>query len=271
MDSQPYKLVCNSELALISRRLGEAWGSWCEHWLLGAKPDSVVCVSADQDRNTLHGLGRRWRRFAGAQGTEFRVAVDDMLPGPLAGLAFGSWVPRFEALKSGPSGLLADLIDVMLGDLAVRVFRAAGQSMASVEELEQDVSEPDATVWKRGSGAVSATIAIGGEPLHALLSEPMVRAMVRELPPPLKPREAPSPRRACLGAQKVQLELWTGETQIELGMLESLAPGDVILLDLKISEPFRLAVDGNLGNRSAHLGRSGERKALQLLPANRIQ
>jgi flagellar motor switch protein FliM len=113
------------------------------------------------------------------------------------------------------------------------------------------------------------TVAIGGEPLHALLSEPMVRAMVRELLPPVKPREAPSPRRACLGAQKVQVELWTGEARIELGMLESLAPGDVILLDLKISEPFRLAVNGKLSLRDAHLGCSGERKALRVLPANR--
>ncbi len=159
----------------------------------------------------------------------------------------------------------------MLGDLAVRVFQAAGQSIASAEQLEQDVSEPEPRAWKRGSGVVSVAVVIGGEPLHALLSEPMVRAMARDLPPPVRPREAPSPRRACLSAQHVQLELWAGETHIELGLLQNLAPGDVILLDLPINEPLRLAVDGKLTDRYAYLGRSGERKALQLLPANRSQ
>src|SRR5262245_64671041 len=135
MEALPYKLLGTSELALISRRLGEAWGGWCKHWLLGAKPDAVLCVPADEKRNTLNRVGQRWRRFASAQGGEFSVAVEDMLPRPLGALAFGSWVPQFEASGIGPSGLLSELIDVVLGDLAVRVFGATGQSIASVEQL----------------------------------------------------------------------------------------------------------------------------------------
>lgn len=269
MEIRPYKLICGSELALISQRLREVWSAWCAHWLPGLNPESVTCVPADADPNRLGRSWQQWRRFSLAQSGKLSIAIDDMLPTRLAALAFGNCVPQFGPSGTGPSRLVVDLMNAMLGELAVRVFQASGQSVVSAEELVQDASEPEPHAWKRGSGAACVALTVGGKPLHALLDEAMVRAIVRELRPPIRPQEAPSPRHACLGAQPVRLELWAGETQIELGVLQSLVPGDVILLDVRISEPLRVAIDGKPTGRYAYLGRSGERKALQLRSANR--
>ena len=158
---------------------------------------------------------------------------------------------------------------VMLDDLALRVFKAAAQPIVSAAELIQDASSPGPQMWERGSGALAVRFVTGGKPLHLLLSESMVRGLTRDLRPALGLHEPRSARRTCLGAQRVRLELWAGETQIELGVLHSLAPGDVILLDIPISEPLRVTVDGKSTQRYAFLGRLGERKAMQLLPSNR--
>jgi len=157
----------------------------------------------------------------------------------------------------------------MLSDLALRIFQAAGQTVTSAEQLGQGASEPELQAWKRGSGAACAAMTVGGKPLHALLDASLVRAMTRELQPPIRAQDPPIARRECLGAQRVHLELWSGETQIELGVLQSLVPGDVILLDVRVSEPLRVAIDGKPTGRCACLGRAGERRALQLLPSTR--
>ena len=269
MEIRPYKLLCSSELACISGCLREAWSSWCAHWLPGVKPDLAACVPADTDSNDIHRGGQEWRRFLGAEGAELRIATDAALPTQLAGLAFEGCVPQFGLSGSEPSRLLTDLMNVMLADLGVRVFRAAGHSIASAGELVQEVSGADPQASKRGSGAVAVDLMAGGIPLHALLNEPMVRALTRELRPPHKPYEPPSARYTCVGARRVRLELWARETQIELGELHSLSPGDVILLDVPISEPLQVTIDGKPTGRCAYLGRLGQRRALQLLPAQR--
>jgi len=269
MEVRSYKLICGSELALISERLREVWNGWCAHWLPGVNPESVMCVPADAGSNTVDRGWQPWRRFSSAQGGTFSMVVDDVLPTRLAALAFGSCVPQVGPSGTGPSRLVADLMNAMLGDLAVRVFQAAGQSIASAEQLVQEEREPELQAWKRGSGAACVALTVAGKPLQALLDGSLVRAITRELRPPIRSQEVPIPRRACLGAQRVRLELWAGETQIELGVLQTLVPGDVILLDVRISEPLKVAIDGKPTGRYACLGRRGERRALQLLPANR--
>jgi len=269
MEIRPYKLIATSELALITKRLSALWMDWCGHWLPGVKPESPLCLPADDPRNDCNRIGQQWRRFALAQAGGLSIALDDMLPTRLAALAWGGCVPKVEASAGGPSRLLTDLMYSMLDDLAVRLFKSAGEPITSPAQLEHNSSEPQPRLWQRGSGAVCSVVMIGGMPLHTLLEEPIVSALTRELPVPESAREPLVPRRVSVGAQRVRLELWAGETQVELGLLQSLAPGDVILLDLEISEPLRLTINGQQTGHPAYLGRSGERKAVQLLPSNR--
>jgi hypothetical protein len=136
MESRPYKLICNSELALISRRVREAWSGWCRHWLLEVKPESVLCVPADADANTLNRVGQQWRRFSSEQEGELSILVEGVLPTRLAALAFGSCVPQVGTIPGiGPSRLLTDLMNVMLGDLAVARVPGSGV-ITSAEQLD---------------------------------------------------------------------------------------------------------------------------------------
>ena len=102
------------------------------------------------------------------------------------------------------------------------------------------------------------TVKLGGKPFHALLGDRLVEAVSRDATPPMYRRtETLTPLGKGLGTQRVAMELWAGAAEIELGDLQSLKPGDVVVLDMKVDEPMKVAVDGTILPRRAYLGRYG--------------
>jgi hypothetical protein len=267
MQFRSFKLINASEIEAVTTRLDAAWRDWCVRWWPEVSPEPVVCERADAIASAMDRISAQWRRFVCAPALELHIAMDPTLPTRLASLAFSGCVPQFGASEIEPSRLLDGLMNTMLRDLAVRVFEAA----ASGEGLTSDESSPQPHAWARGSGSLSVRFAAGGKSLDMLLSEALLRALTRDLRPLVRLPEPINPRRTCLNDERVRVELWAGETEIELGVLQGLCLGDVILLDVPINEPLQVAVEGRPTGRYACLGRQGSRRAMQLMPADRAR
>lgn len=265
MEVRPFKLPGDSVLGLVTQRLRDAWTPWSEQWLLETRPESVQCVGVQQVEKAFPTQVSEWKRFASPGGSSFWLASPELLVARIAAFAFGNYVHQFEPSSSGPSLLLEDLIGTILDDLCRRMFQQTGEAVAA-DAIVRDTRAPEASAWRLGSGYVLCTLQLGGKPFHVLLNDRFVAALGRDAPPAPRRAQALAPVHRGLGSQRVTLQLWAGQAQIELGELQSLEPGDVVLLDMKINEPMQVAVDGVMTSRRAYLGRHGTRRALKVAP-----
>jgi flagellar motor switch protein FliM len=80
---------------------------------------------------------------------------------------------------------------------------------------------------------------------------------------------APIDRRQCIGAQTAQVRVWLGGASIELGVLQTLAIGDVVRLDARIDQPLSLTVEGQATGQRAFLGCLQGKRAVQLAQVRR--
>ena len=72
--------------------------------------------------------------------------------------------------------------------------------------------------------------------------------------------------RHCIGQAGVHLEVWAGNASLELGVLQTLAAGDVIRLESRIDQALPITVQGRETGRRAYLGRIAGQRAVQLAP-----
>ena len=126
---------------------------------------------------------------------------------------------------------------------------------------------PEAECWQRGSGAAIVEIEVGGSVLAILAAPAWV---MRQLA--ARPRSTPGSRaelvdpRHRIGHAGVRLEVWAGNVSLELGLLQTLAAGDVIRLESRIDQALPITVQARETGRRAYLGRVGGQRAVQLAP-----
>lgn len=253
MDWRAFKLLNSSERAWLARAVRAGATDWLAEWMPGAMLGATSCFDAGERASTrLSGEPLRW-----ISGGNRYVALS---------IGICSDVERVMAehmLGAGAHGALVG--DVLTAALEGLVRRMLGSGAA--EQAVLSARPPGAECWRRGSGAAIVEIEVGDSVL-AILAAPgwVVRHLAsRPHSTPGAHAELIDPRH-CVGQAGVHLEVWAGSASLELGVLQTLAAGDVIRLESRIDQALSITVQGRETGRRAYLGRIAGQRAVQLAP-----
>ena len=252
MEWRPFKLLNASERTWLARTVRGAVGEWFAAWLPSTPAGAVRCFDPiDRAATRLAAEPTRWLGFTHRDAT-VSVALGPELERRLAEGLLGA---------ERRSALVDDVTIAALHDLAGRLLLAGAAAPALAHE------PPGDPCWRRGSGAAIVEVDLGAQVLALLVSPAWVAqqlaARPRAKPPPRAELADPS---RCIARARVSLQAWAGKASVEIGVLQTLAPGDVIWLDARIDQPLPVSVQGRESGRSAYLGSVEGRRAVQIAP-----
>lgn len=262
MDWRPFRLLNDRELNLASDVVRRVLASWSADWMDAGEPGEVRCVAAcDHANTTLSRESDTWLVAGGAHGAYAWICVSDSLRATLERRLFGDQAGR----GVRKSKLIPAVLESALRSLLELLVAASGEQKPPERRVSQD-AHPPAQVWERGSGALACVVRLGELTLEVVLAEPWGRRLFPSVSPAQRRLPAPIDRRLCLESCRARLTVWAGSAAIELGQLQTLAPGDVVKLDLRLDTPLRVDVDARDSGRRVFLGCAGDRKAVQFGP-----
>lgn len=263
MQVRPYKLIGASERARLQQLLSDVADHWSRQWLMAAPGFALQCGPAKLAAQSIAG---EWREYVGKEGSLAYIATPASSMRRFAELTFGAGVNHFDPSSTGPSLLLGGVFDRALADIVerLRAVPAAAQGEGGDTPLDAREAPPPPDAVRRGSGALSVQWPLGKAWLDLILSADLVRRLLGAQAGSNAARERPVRISDCIQTQRVSLQAWVGEVEIGLGLLQSLAPGDVIRFEASIHEPLRVTLSGTSTRVRAFLGSSAGRKALQL-------
>lgn len=259
MDWRAWKLLNASERAWLVRGMRGNVADWSAAWLPSAEPGALRCVDAGERAATrLAAEPRRWLLCAHHEpsstehGTSsIAIALDEDLERGLADALLSVGVR---------SALAGDVTAAALRDLGKRLLGGRLAAQASITE-----QAPGADCWRRGSGAALFEIEAGRNVVAVLASPRWVAGQLSARPRAAQPaRRKPADPRQCMAHARVSLQAWAGSAVLEIGLLQTLAPGDVILLESRIDQGLRISVQGRETGQRGWIGRIEDRRAVRL-------
>jgi len=252
--ARPYKLLGAAELSYLQSHLQTAGRAWGAEWLRQDDVADVRCVPAAEAG--IDRIGPAWRCASRAAAAVYLAEPPGDLP-VLRQRLFGPAATQ-------PSALALAAAWQALQALAARCL--PGDGVAGPASLFARVAPPEQEA-RRGSGAVFTSLTwAGGLETRLLLDAEAVRRVLSTAPAKAPAPAAPRPvdPRHAIGQGRVELRAWSGVAELDVATFQSLQPGDVIRLDLRIDEPLRLTVGGQATTRRAYLGGQDGRRALRL-------
>ena len=261
MEWRRFRLLNERELRLAGEALGRALAPWAEAWMHTPNLGEVRCIIAcDARRTTLFRESDHWLDARETDAPLAWICVPDSQRAGLARNLFGERTSHGE----GKSALLPAVADAALRALLELLAAQGGDG--AVDRPAPSVSQPTREVWTRGSGAIVCELRIGEGVLGIVLAESWVRRALAPFKQARRRMPTPSDPRLGLESLSVRLAVWAGSAEVELGLLQSLAPGDVVKVDLAVDRPMRVSVEGSDSGRRVFLGRVGDRKAVVFVP-----
>jgi hypothetical protein len=260
MAIRPFKLVNRTERSILASRLSEGVRLWADELFVTDKRPECTLVSPEQTIGEVE-TEREW--FGAKRSSEAAVAVGlpRDWPADLARLVFSGRPNR--SLDAAGVRLMREVGAALVEELARHVLAAlqlkgGGQVTCGRVEKPLDVEAP-------GRGFVLASCQIGAPKSWLIVIWPSV---VLESVGQLVHSHAPGPVLATLSkalqSETVRVEAVVGEAELTLQELATLAVGDVLKLDRKITQSVQLQVRGGGGVCAGRLGASKGRAVLQL-------
>jgi hypothetical protein len=260
MTIRPYKLVNRTERGILAARLTEGLRRWNSRYA----PDDagVTCELVFRDEDTAQIPKRlEWILATRQSAPLLAVGLPDDWPRGLSRHVIG------KSVALDPAGLQ------LMRELGVGLLEELGQSVLdAVPATHPAESSP---VWSRATspafaGGPADAQVFGycrlGDSLDLVITiwpDTVQRWLAVEVP--RRVAAAPvEPLSGALQARVVVLDGIAGEAELALEELTTLAVGDVIRLNRKISEPLQLRVRGGGVVCAARLGSTTGRTALQL-------
>ncbi len=255
-EARPYRLLGDSAVGAVRGALAQAVSAWAADWGV-ASARVGVGVERAWDSAAARSLG--WNRSAQTAGRQAWLAAGSDLEGGLQQALFPA-DPGFGPGGDAPAGLAAAGAREALGGL---LDALVGAALSTRHGVPRGAAAVPAALWRRGSGAVVAQVAVGGRHCHVLLDGAAVQAFV----PPAAPLPALPAVDVAAGVADVpvSLRLDAGTARVGLGALLSLAPGDVIRLDRQADAPLALGTLAGDPLFHAYLGRCGNGVAVELV------
>lgn len=256
MEWRPFKLLNASELDYLATAVEGIGAEWAQGWLRMPGAASARCKSLSGSTPALLPT-ERWLKFSAGDASLW-LADSTRVRG---------WVGR-RMLGGAAAGapLASEVLEHALTDLITRFFDRTG--LPSRKPCRGIEGRPEADACRNGSGAATCELTSGDDTLSMVLAPALVSALLAErsrAPRPARP--APLDPRQCLDACRVTIEVGVGEAQVEIGVLHTLAVGDVVALEARVDEPLALAVGGRATGRRAFLGCQEGVKAVALTTA----
>ncbi len=254
-----YRLLSDSEEQLLSGKILAVCRSWLADWCPYC-PD-VQLLSADE--RLVHRTAPEWLLWVQDSATWVGLRLPKGGERSLAQLLFAKAVMPAGELTP----VLRELLREVLEDLLCRLKNLEAPSpspetpVVRMTDSQVGLGAGAAVyVGKLAGGGPHIEIALGGAITARLL--PTV-----EFPAPATPVVF---RDQAISNGRVRVEAVVGEASFSLGELASLAPGDVIALDIPIDHPIVLRVPGRAPVCHAHLGTLDDHKAVQLLRISQL-
>jgi hypothetical protein len=262
---RPFRLLGDAQLALIGREAARIAAEWHADWVGGAVPATSPALRTSPAAPASP---------AARAAPQLRPAAAPALGGPWVSVRSGGaacFIERrplaAETLLFGavageqPSALAREAADAALADLARRWLKAPADVAAGAEA-------PSAEAWHKASGAVVVQMDCGGgTSLALLLDGPLTARWLATRP---RSALAAAPLQAlpqAIGVTPLRLAASVGDAVIDVATLQTLAIGDVVVLDLPVDRPLRLSIAGGPARHGAYLGSHHGRRALQLTAA----
>jgi len=287
MAVRPFKLINHSEREMLTARLTDGIRRWSARY---APDDAQIrCVLALPSETLPCPEPREWMLATRHSAAVLAIGLPEDWPRGLAGLVLADLVGRQDPEgRRDPAGrrdlaVRQDTQTVVLDPAGLQLMRELGAGL--LEELGQSVlnaalaipaaSAEGGLVWSRapapdlaggpGDGRVLGHCTLGDtlQLVMTLWPETVQRCLAVEVP--RSAGQAPiEPLSRALQEEAVALEGIAGEAELALEELTTLAVGDVIRLNRKISEPLEVRIRGGGVVCEARLGVSKGRTALQL-------
>lgn len=256
MNVSRFQLLKRSSAAALAEAAEGALAQWSARWC--ALPDhAVVCVAAS-DQQAL-GVDAELRRRTLDSGEAVWVMLPNGIERLLEQLMFGLHDMDATSDKHLASRLGTDVAADALEDLLQCLVHAlAGKASQAAPALA-----PAPLLYRRGSGAVVCTVALGERALRLLLApqvlpQPALRKKRTESAPLV-------PLHQALARLPIHLSVEVCSTELTLGYLRTLAVGDVLALPMAIDQELRVIGPGGSTVCHAHLGAMSGSYAVELM------
>ena len=262
MTVRPYKLINRSERGVLTARLTDGSRRWSARYA----PDGIRidCELTPPDDDTAPTVAAsEWLLASRRSEPVMSIGLPEDWPRGLAGLV----LTERQATSLDPAGqqLMRELGMHLIEELGQIVLDAAlatrsaegslGWSRAVTPPADSGAPDGKVSVHCRLGDSLSVLITLWPETVHRCLAPD---ASHRAAAGPVEPLSR------ALQAEKVVLDGIAGEAELALEELTTLAVGDVIKLNRKISEPLQVCIRGGGVVCAARLGASKGRTALQL-------
>ena len=260
MTIRPYKLVNRTERGILTAWLTDGMRRWSTRYAPDDAQTHCMLVLPGEDTAQIP-EPREWILATRQSAPVLAIGLADDWPRGLAGLVLSQSV----SLDAAGLQLMRELGAGLLEELGQSVLDAALATHAAEGGL----------VWSRASApAFAGGLADGqvfghcrlGDTLDLIITiwpETVQRCLASDAP--RRAAAAPvEPLSGALQAQRVVLDGVAGEAELALEELTTLAVGDVLKLNRKISEPLQVRIRGGGVVCAARLGASKGHTALQL-------
>jgi hypothetical protein len=265
MTIRPFKLINRTERGMLTGRLTEGIRRWSARYLSEDTRIDCGLVLPDEAPRAAHmPEPGEWILASRQSMPVLAIGLNEDWP---RGLARAALTER-QATSLDPAG------QQLLRDVGAGLFEELGQSVLEgvwpTQPAEGGLawSRPTAPPWAEGphDGRVVGHCRVGNE-LELLISlcpQTVQRCLALDAPRGAAAVGTLEPLSTALQSEMVVLEGIAGEAELALEELTTLAVGDVIRLNRKISEPLQVCVRGGGVVCAARLGASRGRTALQL-------
>ncbi|QJD99480.1 FliM/FliN family flagellar motor switch protein [Massilia forsythiae] len=226
-------LIGSGRLALLERAVAAALQPWRDAWGIPVDAVGVAVRRAGQVEPAAAAAQRA------AAAAAWRGALRDCL------------------FPDGGAGLYASP-PLLAPRLAGQADEALGALMAQLAQAAGNAAAPAAVEIDLGIGAGARRFALPRTAVDALAPKPAAQGTALEA----------VDLGGVTAAAEVILEVDAGATEVPLGALAALRPGDVLRLDSRLDQALTVRVRGGAAIALGYLGRSGDYAAVEIVKSS---
>lgn len=255
MQVTPFTLLRTSDMAACRERSSQLVHQWAQAWLPSTTILPEVGCTEASDPSLASPQGRWLRCVPETRGVAW-CYVAQGFANQVQNALFAV-EPTLRNTESRPSTLAMSAATSALEDLIAMLLSQFGLHVGS-----SDGEVAPTWMLRNQSGSALIKVVIGGEVLLLVIPAPALPSRLR--PQPRYSTAPVVPLTTALSDTSIRVSARLGEAEMSLGHFASLAIGDVIRLPVTLDEP--LSVVGEDGKKicSAHLGRQGTHRALEI-------
>jgi hypothetical protein len=253
MAQRPYKLFGAHERAAAAAAIEARVAAWAAEWLPEAAAPRVEAAPASELEPRL-AAAEGWSRHAAQNGESVALLVPEKDLQELAALLCGC----AEARRS----LAGEAASEIVGELAQAALRELASGLLDARAVSISRAGPD-DAWLPHCAAYAAEITLGAARVGVVSSAAWTLRLLREKLPRPQPARL-TDRRSAVAAQTVRLHAVAGWAELDCGVVQALAVGNVIALEARIDRPMSLATMSGTTLCGARLGSLEGRRALSL-------